>query len=399
VSLRCGAALLLAVLMCAGCAPEVVIGYAPVPQTMDAGDDAGGVDAGGMDAGGTDAGGTDADDAAVDGGDGGDSGAGPDAEEDAGEDAEVPLPEITWETGAHPGNDLPQYLAFGTWRDRPLDYAHLFPDRASWDGLTAPAWPVDMFAPFEGELILSEPPYPTGMGATNAACAAGDYNAEWVQLGTFLVNRGRGSAILRLGWGPNDNDHEWAVAEGATPGTVDQADLDAWKLCFQNVVNAVRSTAPDIRIDWTINPIGAPWIATYDPFLTYPGDDYVDYVGIEVFDMYPPARTDAEWDAVCNAPTGLCTLMEFARAHGKQVGVAEWSVVSCAGDGQLDNTGNTGGDNPFFVRKVVETFAANADVMAYEAYFEDGGGEVCSDLFDDSHPESAAKYLELYRPR
>ena len=389
-------ALLGLVLACSGCAPEVVIGYAPTPQAVDPGRDGAapfdgaGVAEGGMDA--RDAG----DESALDGGDSGDL---PDVL-DAGDDAESPLPEITWLTGGHPGNDLPQYIAFGEWRGRPLDFAHVFPDRNSWQGLIHPTWPFDMFAPFEGRMMMSVPPYPVGMGFNNQDCAAGMYDDEWAQLGSFLVARDRGDSVLRLGWGPNDTEHEWAVAAGATPDAIDEADRDAWVQCFRNVVDAVRSTAPEVEIDWTINPIGPPSIARYDPFLTYPGDEYVDYVGIELFDMHPATRDRAAWDAACNGPTGLCTLAEFARARGKQLGIAEWGVVGCAGDGQPDASGVTGGDNPFFIQKAVETFAAHADIMGYEAYFEDGNLELCSNLFEGGqHPDSAAKYRALFTPR
>lgn len=340
-----------ALVACASCATEVVIGYAPLNAHGSV---------------------------------------------DAGEDAALPLPDVTWLSGGHPGNDVSMYLELGDWRGRPLAFAHLFPDRASWDGLIAPGWPVDMFEPFEGFLILSVPPYPEALG-TNLDCAMGAYDDEWARLGTFLIERGRADTILRLGWGPNDLEHEWHVASNAD-GTANQTDLQNWLDCFRNVVMAVRSTDPEIRIDWTFNAIGSPRIATFDPYVTYPGDEYVDYVGLEVFDMYPAIRSDEAWQAQCNSPTGLCTLFEFARAHSKPVGIAEWAVVACDRDGQA--TANVGGDNPFFVAKVFETFAANADTLAYEAYFEDGTGEVCSNLDEGGdNPSTTAKYKELFGGR
>ncbi len=57
-------------------------------------------------------------------------------------------------------------------------------------------------------------------------------------------------------------------------------------------------------------------------------------------------------------------------------------------------------DNPFFMQKLAETFAANADVMGYEAYFEDGNLETCSKLTGDgAGPNAAAHYQALYRVR
>ena len=351
----CRVAVLLALLTATACSPEVVIGYAPA--------------------------------LASDGG--------PDASMDAATDAAEPepLPEVTWPSGGHPGNELQTYLDFGTWRGRPTEIAHVFPDRASWDGIVTPSWPVDMFEPFEGTLILSLPPYPEAMG-NDLDCAMGMYDAEWAKLGTFLVERGRADTIVRLSWGPNDTEHYWQVPSDAA-GTVLDADIGAFVACFRRIVDTVRTTDPEVRIDWSFNPVGAPNIATFDPYLTYPGDDYVDFVGMEVFDMYPPVTTDAEWDAVCTAPTGLCTLAQFARLHGKQLGIAEWAVIGCGADGQPDPT-NVGGDNAFFVRKVVQTFADNADIMAYDAYFEDSTG-VCSTINDGTtNSNAAAMYQAIY---
>ena len=120
-------------------------------------------------------------------------------------------------------------------------------------------------------------------------------------------------------------------------------------------------------------------------------DGYVDYVGIELFDRYPPARTPAEWDAKCNAPTGLCSLMGFARVRGKKVGIAEWSVVSCGE--------SAGGDNPFFIQAAAATFAANRDVLAYEVYYEDDS-KLCSAIVDGrQNPLAAARYRAIFGAR
>ena len=126
-----------------------------------------------------------------------------------------------------------------------------------------------------------------------------------------------------------------------------------------------------------------------DPYSGYPGDDYVDFLGLEAFDMYPPTHDEASWNDKCNGPSGLCTLAKFARDHGKKLGIDEWGIVACGDD--------PGGDNPFFIQKMVETFAANSDVMGYDAYYEDGDAELCTGLKDnDKNAEAAAQYQELY---
>jgi hypothetical protein len=366
------ATLVLAVGALCGCDPEVVVGRLPAKQmhARDAGHDAG-VDAATparTDAGMNPATVPDAD-------------AGTHVAVDAGFDAGPrPEPEVSWLTGAHAGNDVQEYLDFGTWRGRPLGLAAVYPERKSWDGLVAPAWPVDMFSSFAGKLLMSVSLYPEGMG-NNQDCAAGAYDEQWKMLGTFLVGRDRGAAILRLGWGWNDSRHAWRA----------DADPSDWIACFRHVVSAVRTTAPKIQIDWTFNPVGPPQIADTDPYAAYPGDDYVDYVGIEAFDHYPATHDEAAWTAKCNSTSGLCHLAEFARAHGKKLGIGEWGVVTC--------NDTAGGDNAFFVRKMFETFAEYTDVMGYEAYWV-GEEDVCSGIVDDADTTAAAaEYQKLYGPR
>jgi hypothetical protein len=302
------------------------------------------------------------------------------AERDAG--APEPLPKVSWRSGVHSNNDLQSNVAFGTWRGRPIDLIHTYPDRAQgWDGLVNPSWPVDMLSQFGGFLVMSVPLYPDGQG-NNRDCAAGAYDAQWHKLGTFLIAHNRADTILRLGWGPNDLNHGWRA----------DADPSDWIACFQHTVKAVRATDLNIRIDWTFNPPGPPNITDADPYTMYPGDDVVDFIGIEAFDHFPASATRAEWTAHCNAPAGLCSVIDFARKHGKKLGIAEWGVASCGG--------SEGGDSAFYVERVLATFAANLDVMGYEAYFEDDGTEVCSAISSGStNPNAAAMYKAIYSAR
>ncbi|HMI94694.1 MAG TPA: hypothetical protein VK509_25140, partial [Polyangiales bacterium] len=203
------------------CDPNVLIGHArpgvdpnagdvaPVAEAgMDAGRDppidAAPIDAG-RDSGRRDSG-MDAGDATVD------------AEQDAGMEAGVvdpgvpwvgPRSQLSWHSGAHTGNEVPAQALFETWRGRPLDLSMFFVDRTTgWPGLVTPAWPIDSITALRTRIVLSIPLYPEG-AFNNQACAAGDYNSEWRKLGPFMEGRGRGNAIIRLGWGPNDSEHYW----------------------------------------------------------------------------------------------------------------------------------------------------------------------------------------------
>jgi hypothetical protein len=381
VTLQRWAAAVIAALGLWGCDTRVVIGYSPSPSPGSS-PSAGRAAAAASDAGVLDAAAPDAQPAAGSGGrEGGASGssAGSGARDAA---ADEPPPRVSWPSGAHASSELPPLNDFAAWRARPLDLVHVFPDRTrGWDGIVEPAWPVEMFSSFRARLLISLPLYPEGQG-NNQECASGAYDSEWRRLGSYLSERDRADSIIRLGWGPNDLNHPWRA----------DADPSAWISCFQHTVTALRSTAPALQIDWSFNPIGAPNIDTLDPYATYPGDEYVDFIGLEAFDRYPASLTAEQWDEACNAATGLCNVIAFARQHGKKVGIAEWGVASCGS--------SSGGDNPFFIDRMVRTFAAHSDVLAYEAYFEDSGPEVCSSLSDaKQNPLASARYKQIYSAR
>lgn len=307
------------------------------------------------------------------------------AANDVSTDARAPLGPWTtlpWVSGAHYGNEPPSYEQFVAFRGRALDVVTLYADRNTWAGLVNPSWWYDNFASYPARIVLSEPLFPVAAATlgNNADCAAGMYDSEWRKLGTFLAARAP-ETIIRLGWGPNDPEHEWNA--GVTPAD--------YITCFRRVVTAIRAGAPKVQIDFSFDPIASAIPASGDPYELYPGDDVVDIVGMDVFDRQPAVHTEAEWSAKCNGPLGLCTMIAFARAHKKRFSVGEWGVATCGTQ--------SGGDNVFFVEKMVQTFADNADVLAYEAYFDDPGEEVCSSLMVPNAPNARAAYQRLYRAR
>lgn len=291
-----------------------------------------------------------------------------------------PLSKLPWPSGTHATHEPERYAAFSAWRGRPVDIANLYVDRNSWSGLTHPTWPIETFADFAGTLVLTEPLYPLDQG-NNADCAKGAYDGYWKKLGEFLIAHDRPDTILRLGWGMNDPGHHWRS----------DADPSAWIACFRNVVSAVRATNPRIRIDWSFDPLPSAYPQSGDPYDAYPGDAYVDIVGMDLFDRAPATQDEAAWAAKCEGALGVCRLLAFAREHRKQLAFGEWGVASCGSD--------AGGDNPFYVRKMFELFQQNGDILAYESYFDEPMGDVCSGLIEDQdRPLSSAEYRRLYAP-
>jgi hypothetical protein len=276
---------------------------------------------------------------------------------------------------------LSHVQAWEAFRGSPVNVVTTFADRTNWETVTHP-WlgsGPDKFAGFAGKWVISEPFFPTGAGDL-ASCAGGAYNDHWAEFGRWLVGQGRGDSIVRLAWEANGDWFPWSVKN----------DPGAWAPCFRQVVDAIRSTDPQVRIDWTINGGNAT------AFENYPGDAHVDIVGIDMYDHWPASVDDASWNETCNQ-NGLCSVINFARSHGKQFSVPEWGLVGKSDTG-AGAAGQSGGDNPFFVQKMYDTFRANADALAYETYFNSSdGGNVHSALINPTeNPVAAALYASLW---
>jgi hypothetical protein len=105
-----------------------------------------------------------------------------------------------------------------------------------------------------------------------------------------------------------------------------------------------------------------------------PGDDVVDIIGIDNYDMGPSSRDAADFTRIAERPDGLTWTWNFAQAHAKPFSVGEWGVAP-------GSEFNTTGENPEFVRWMHDWFAAHAGTIAYEAYFNNCGAGVESNLY------------------
>ena len=298
---------------------------------------------------------------------------------------------LSWMSGSNgdPSMEAQYYDAFGTWRGRPDDVAMLYTDRSSWANVTS----ADMFvfqymAGWPGKLVISQPPFPQD-GSTLSECAAGAYDAHWKDFGSALVSTNRADSIIRIGWEFNGDFMYWHATN----------DTAQFIQCWNHVASAIKSTDPQAIADWTINSKATPGDSCNgDATNCYPGDQYVDYIGIDNYDEYPPSTT-TPFDTIANAKGGISWIYDFAVKHHKRFSVGEWGVVSSASAGS-----NGGGDNPAFVQNMWSWFQAHAGVGLYESYFGTSlAGEVDSKIVDNTtgmcgcdNPMASAKYRMLW---
>ena len=313
----------------------------------------------------------------------------PEAVQVAGPYSSAAMPSLSglpWRSGAacpYPANGV----TFPNWRQANLDVLTIFGDRDTWSSL------IKYMGGVRTRDLAGEP-LSIGFGLLTkdmkgrfADCAAGDFDQQFRSAAQALINSGvANTAILRLGWEPNGPHNPWFM--GAT-------DPGPYKACFRRAVTQLKSVAPNLTIQWT--PRRGSNELRYPIELGYPGDDYVDQIGLQYYDYYPVATDLTVWNNTymlrerrTGGLKGIGTYLQFARAHGKKFALAEWGVADAYKD-------SGGFDNPFFVEKILEFSKQNASSMAYESYFNCANRD--ASLFqiypESSNPRAAGRYKSI----
>jgi hypothetical protein len=291
---------------------------------------------------------------------------------------------LPWPSGVYARGQGPAGTrAFAAWRGRPTDVVVDWPARQTWDDIVNPDWLYRTWQNTPEIKVFGVAPVPEADGsATMAGCARGDYNAKWRQFGTNIKDAGLAdAAIIRLGWEFNGNWYKWQAAD---PGQFAQ--------CWRQIVGTVEQVAPALRWDWNVNRGRGQSVP--DARLAYPGDAYVDIVGVDSYDMWPAARDEAGWQQQYAGAYGLKFWADFAAAHGKKLSVAEWGNYPGPA-----SSGHGGGDNPFYIAKMLGFFRSQGSNLAYEAYFNESAGYFAGAIFAPAQvPAAAAQYRQSLLP-
>lgn len=210
---------------------------------------------------------------------------------------------------------------------------------------------------------------PLTMKGTPLADVAEGLHDDAFEAGARAISETHPRAIIRLGWEMNLAEMAW-FAKGH------EAD---YIRAFRRVVEIFRRASPDFKFDWCPG-----WGEQDGPAdASYPGDDVVDYIGLDVYDFKQEGTPEERWEKFyVKAPFGLEWHRDFARRHGKPMSYPEWGV------------GNAG-DNPFFIRKMHEWFVTNDASIGYAAYF-DVNGAWPTQIDNGQFPKSQALFRKLF---
>ena len=284
---------------------------------------------------------------------------------------------------------------FGTWLGKSLQVWETwnnYPDWTTMQGIPSvhTYFTGEGTAPFNkrwtGRLSFSQPLF--AQSETTANCSAGGDDSHYTAIATALNNAGFGNAIIRLGWEQNGDWFWWhATAANAT----------AWTQCFQHAYTKFKAVNPNFVIEW--NPNKSTDISGFDTRTSYPGDAYVDVIGVDYYDQFPAYPDETAWDADYSttenggSPKGIGSWISYASSHGKQIAFPEWGL----------NTQNdpTNPDNAFFIGKMADTFAGLGTNLFEQSIFTllaDSPTPTCNFAIhvDNCNPNATAAYKSRF---
>jgi hypothetical protein len=264
---------------------------------------------------------------------------------------------------------------FERWLGRKPDHMLEF---IPWDALEGgTAWAVKCWRNAgTPSVVYSLPMLPPDRSASLAQGAAGKFDALFERYARILVDYGYGDAIIRLGWEFNGHWYPWESG----------VDPQSWIAYWRRIVKLMRATpGASFKFDW--NPAGG-W-TKHRAEQVYPGDEYVDIIGLDYYNNSPrPGGSPEEnWKLRWYGPHGLKWHRDFARAHHKPMSFPEWGTGT-------RNDGSGGEDDPHFVEQMAQWIQSN-DVL-YHIYWDYPDKVYDSTLSNGKRPKSAAVFRRYY---
>lgn len=210
-------------------------------------------------------------------------------------------------------------------------------------------------------------------GGMWTSAARGAFDGFYTEVAEKLARSGVKDVIMRVGWEAN---HTFPWFGGSNPaGFVDT---------FRRISDIMRRHNPTIQIEWNMLKKGKQ---PGSVIALYPGDSYVDIVGVDYYDNFPK-HTEAGWRQQFNAtynggPWGVGAWLDFAKSRGKKLALPEWGLSL---DAKAVDT-----DNPVFIENMYQFLSANSQHIAYENYFNQKAHHQIMPA--NLNPKASAAYL------
>jgi Ca2+-binding RTX toxin-like protein len=271
-------------------------------------------------------------------------------------------------TSVYNGNSVADLATTDQWLGRNVDAIQLHGGTNGWgDWLSSVGWEAGLFKAQPTNILWSIPLIPNGANLADAA--AGKYDDQYLAMAKQLLanSDGHSPIIVNLGW--EFNTSGWN-AWGAVGQAANYAEA------FRQFVDTARTVSSNFVFQWTPN-IGDNGM---NPADAYPGDKYVDIVGMDFY-------YDTTWDSkdatqafnyFVSEKYGLQWQQDFAAAHGKQTAIGEWGMNS---------------DNAAFVKLAAQWFSDHN--MVYQNYW-DSNAAFKGSLSDGQYASAADAFKAIY---
>lgn len=224
-------------------------------------------------------------------------------------------------SGFFTGIDPADFVVAEAWLGAPVNMIAAHTGRASWaDWQGSIGWEINNIRDIDAMPRWSIPLFANQGNLSDAANHA--YDSYYVGAATKLVQAYGTSEpiIVRMGEEFNGNWMPWAAAGKEA----------LFAQAYRNFVDAFRSVGGNFKFEWNV----ANGQTSTDVAKAYPGDGYVDYIGMDFYwdsqqswSIADPVKAFAH---IRDASYGLQWLENFASAHGKQTAYSEWGINSSA---------------------------------------------------------------------
>lgn len=303
---------------------------------------------------------------------------GPEPEEQSTEQPQetmIPLDGLIVESGVFAMHKASEVIKWEDERGAEVAVIAVMPSRTSWEEMQNTWFMDDQRIPtgFKGTLNVAVPLWPEN-GSLEAA-VNGSYNIEWEKFGRSLASK-YPDAYIRLSAEMNINDHY----HKATPENAED-----WKAAFRLAVTNLRKASSSFRFIFNPNE-GPGQTGTQDATLFYPGDEYIDLIGIDVYDWWPGYTTEANIAFHRDQPYGWNWWLNYAKQRNKKFCVPEWGIATA--------NPNSGGDNAMYINFVYSWLKENKEWIEMECYFHESDDYIRSDLFTGYNPKATAAYKQ-----
>jgi len=287
------------------------------------------------------------------------------------------------------------------WLGRRLDLIMEFTPNDTWDHLVGAKpglgleWFLGIWEPsYRNRIVISLSMLPGDGSGNLVEGAEGKYDEHFRIVARKFVKAGFGNNTIRLGWEFNGGWFKWTATKNP----------EAWRKYWIRIVTAMRGVeGAKFKFNWC----GSVLPGGMNPADAYPGDEYVDEVGCDIYDQswhpnaYPYKPGEEGWKTTWRRDNAWKSLVEwgdynlnwwaaFAAKHGKPMTIPEWGLA-----GRKD--GHGGLDNPLFIQRMHVWMTNPTNHVAWHSYFEEDNDEIRSRLFDSpQYPEAAAEYKKLF---